>query len=99
MNAVDFLKAKEDMCSTYESCWKCPLGKIHNNRNTTCEALLSVYPDEAVRIVETWAESHPDVVSIHYLTKDNLPYSYTTLITEAKNFEQRDYGEFWEVKK
>lgn len=98
MNAVDFLKAKEEICTSYE-CRQCPLGQWQNKHCKSCEELMSLWPDEAVNIVEEWSKNHPDIISIHYLAKDDLPYSYTTLVTEAKNFEERDYGEFWEVKK
>lgn len=95
MNAVDFLKAKDEICTSYE-CRHCPLSRINNNHNKSCEELISLYPDEAVNIVELWSKNHPDVISIHYIADGS---TYTTLITEAKNFEQRDYGEFWEVNK
>ena len=98
MNAVDFLKAKDEICTSYE-CRRCPLGEKNNSHGKSCDALMSLYPDEAVNIVGTWVKNHPDVISIHYIAKDNVSSSYTTLITEAKNFEQRDYGEYWEVKK
>ena len=98
MNAVDFLKAKDEICTSYE-CRQCPLGQWQNKHCKSCEELMSLWPDEAVNIVEEWSKNHPDIISIHYLAKDESPDVYTTLITEAKNFEQRDYGEFWEVKK
>ena len=95
MNAVDFLKAKEEICTSYE-CRQCPLGQWQNKHRKSCEELISLYPDEAVNIVEEWSKNHPDIISIHYIADGS---TYTTLVTEAKNFEQRDYGEYWEVNK
>ena len=92
MDAVNFLKAKEEMCTSSE-CRHCPLGSMHNNRNKSCEEMISLYPDETVKIVEEWMENHPDIISIHYIGVDG---NYTKLVTKAKNFEEKDYGEYWE---
>ena len=92
MDAVNFLKIKEEMCTSSE-CRHCPLGRMYNNHNKNCEEMTSLYPDETVRIVEEWAENHPDVISIHYLDYDG---NYTENIKKAKNFEEKDYGEYWE---
>lgn len=95
MDAVNFVKTKEEMCTSHE-CRRCPLGPLENGHNKSCEALISLYPDEAVNIVELWGKNHPDVISINYIANDG---QYTKLITEAKNFEEKDYGEYWEVEK
>lgn len=113
MDAVDFLKAKDEMCTNHDNCRICPMGILNNRRNETCEAFMSLHPDEAVKIVEDWAENHPDVDKIFYICDglgcetarligecpDPLLCKYTTNITHAKNFEQKDYGEYWEVNK
>lgn len=94
MNAVDFLKAKDEMCATNE-CRHCPLSQYRNTRHKTCEEMMSLHPDEAVYIVEQWAENHPDVISIHYISEDG----YTENIRKAINFEETSYGDYWEVKR
>lgn len=91
MDAVNYLKTKEEMCTSSE-CRHCPLGRMNNNRNKSCEEIISLYPDEAVAIVEMWGKNHPDIISIHYLAEEG----YTSNITEAKNFFEGDYGEYWE---
>ena len=77
MDAVDFLKGKDEVCTSYDHCYLCPLGEVKNGHHTKCEALMSLYPDEAVYIVEQWIEEHPD---------DN-----TLLAMLQKRFEQEEH--------
>lgn len=112
MDAVDFLKAKDEMCQSYEHCGKCPLGEHQNGHHAKCEAMLSLYPDEAVRIVEEWLET-PNVDKVFYICdgqgciearKEGYCLGegiciHTTDIRHAKNFREEVSGEYWEVKK
>ncbi len=112
MDAVDFLKAKDDMCQSYDYCGKCPLGEHQNGHHAKCEAMLSLYPDEAVRIVEEWLET-PNVDKVFYICDRQgciearkeggcIPdyyCSHTTDISHAVNFKERFPGQYWEVEK
>ncbi len=64
MDAVDFLKAKDEVCTSYEHCYLCPLSEVQNGHHVKCTALCSLWPDEAVYIVEQWIEDHPDDATI-----------------------------------
>jgi hypothetical protein len=54
MDAVEFLKAKNQMCKAYYRCDGCPLSK-----NASCAVWCQESPKEAVVIVEKWLEAHP----------------------------------------
>ena len=43
----------------YICCSDCPLGSKNNGRNLLCSNFETEYPEEAVAIVEKWAEEHP----------------------------------------
>lgn len=53
MDAVEFIKARNQMCKSYACCSECPLdGK-------TCGTLWAVDADTIVPIVEQWAKDQP----------------------------------------
>lgn len=54
MDAVEFLKAKNQMCKAYYRCDGCPLSK-----SVSCAVWCQESPKEAVVIVEKWLEAHP----------------------------------------
>ena len=54
MDAVEFLKAKNQMCKAYYRCDGCPLSK-----SASCAVWCQKSPKEAVVIVEKWLEAHP----------------------------------------
>lgn len=57
MDAVEFLKTKSRLCHAYvkDSCCGCPLRRAENY----CALWCFVNPEEAVGIVERWAEQYP----------------------------------------
>lgn len=52
MDAVEFLKAKAQMCRSYMRCQDCPLGP------GDCETFVSAHPLKAIEAVEKWTEAH-----------------------------------------
>lgn len=60
MDAVEYLKTRKRMCeSTPESCSSCPLSVGNNGIHTVCDIFINTHPEQAVAIVEQWAEEHP----------------------------------------
>lgn len=65
MDAVEFLKAKNRMCKTFDSCSGrdggaiCELYAKSNEKGLSCADYANDYPEEAVEIVERWAKEHP----------------------------------------
>lgn len=53
MDAVEFIKARERMCGSYNGCAECPL------RNEVCSRVFGINADKIVPIVEQWAKEHP----------------------------------------
>ena len=53
MDAVEFIKARERMCNSYNSCAECPL------RNEACTRFFGISVDKIVPAVEQWAKEHP----------------------------------------
>jgi len=56
MSAVDYLRTKYKICEV--GCEKCPLQRNNTGYGFGCGTLENVYPAEAVRIVQKWAEKH-----------------------------------------
>ena len=56
MDAVEFLKEKERMCS---KCTMCPADKQNNGFDMDCDDLEVKKPEELVAIVEKWSAEHP----------------------------------------
>ena len=68
MEAIKYLKEKKRMMNSLGglngkcigvNCDECPLGSKNNGRNLHCNSFEGEYPEEAVAIVEKWAEEHP----------------------------------------
>ena len=59
MDAVEFLKEKERMCSKSGGCSKCPADYQNNGFCMDCEDLEDEKPEEFVTIVEMWSAEHP----------------------------------------
>ena len=60
MTAVEYLKAKARMtnrCSI--DCSECGIDLENNHRNIDCLTFENKYSEEAVAIVQKWAEEHP----------------------------------------
>lgn len=57
MDAVEFLKAKNQMCISVQTCSKCLLDEINNTNNINC--FDEGFEEKAVAIVEKWAKEHP----------------------------------------
>ena len=58
MTAVEYLKEKRRMCRTIKWCDNCPMNSVVNNENM-CAWIELKNPEEAVAIVQKWAEEHP----------------------------------------
>lgn len=59
MDAVEFLKEKERMCSKCGMCSVCPADKQNNGFYMDCDNLEVKKPEELVAIVERWSAEHP----------------------------------------
>lgn len=59
MDAVEFLKEKERMCSKCGMCSVCPADKQNNGFDMDCDNLEVKKPEELVAIVERWSAEHP----------------------------------------
>lgn len=59
MDAVEFLKEKERMCSKCGMCAVCPADKQNNGFDMDCDSLEVKKPEELVAIVEKWSAEHP----------------------------------------
>lgn len=59
MDAVEFLKEKERMCSKCGACSRCPDDIKNNGFYMDCEDLAIENPEEFVAIVERWSAEHP----------------------------------------
>lgn len=59
MDAVEFLKKKERMCSKCGACSRCPVDIKNNGFYMDCEDLAIENPEEFVAIVERWSAEHP----------------------------------------
>lgn len=60
MTAVDYLKQRGRMTNNCDiSCSVCPLADVNNSKEVCCEEIEGKYPEEAIDIVQKWAEEHP----------------------------------------
>ena len=59
MTAVEFLKAEKRMCENYEFCDRCPIEKAKGDPFMACLDFNYNYPEEAVAVVQKWADEHP----------------------------------------
>lgn len=59
MDAVEFLKEKERMCSKCGMCAVCPADKQNNGFDMDCDNLEVKKPEELVAIIERWSAEHP----------------------------------------
>lgn len=56
MDALEFIKQKARMCNTYDDfCSDCPMKRPGER----CVDFVEEHPEEAISIVEQWAEKHP----------------------------------------
>lgn len=59
MDAVEFLKEKERMCSKCSACSRCPVDKKNSGFYMDCEDLQIENPEDFVAIIEKWSVEHP----------------------------------------
>lgn len=60
MTAVEYLKQRGRMTNNCDiSCSVCPLADVNNSKEVCCEEIEGKYPEEAIAIVQKWAEEHP----------------------------------------
>lgn len=56
-NVIDYVKGKQRMCNFYQYCKDCPFD--HKITGIGCEAAIEEFPEEAIKIVQTWNNEHP----------------------------------------
>ena len=63
MDALEFIKQKARMCNTYPDCKGCPIYnegvRSYGDKYRLCDYFFDKNPEEAISIVEQWAEKHP----------------------------------------
>lgn len=68
MDAIRYFEEKKRMLNSLGrksgrcdglDCYDCPFSRFNNERKLQCSAFELEYPEEAVAIVEKWAEEHP----------------------------------------
>ena len=92
MDAIRYFEEKKRMLNSLGrksgrcdglDCYDCPFSRFNNERKLQCSAFESEYPEEAVAIVEKWAEEHPQkTLLMDFLEKfpkamlgeDGVPY-------------------------
>lgn len=92
MDAIRYFEEKKRMLNSLGrksgrcdglDCYDCPFSRFNNERKLQCSAFESEYPEEAVAIVEKWAEEHPQkTILMDFLEKfpnanlgeDGVPY-------------------------
>ena len=65
MDALEYFKIKKRMTNKCEmDCVDCPLYYANNNKKLGCKRFETLYPDEAIKIVERWEKEHPIMTNI-----------------------------------
>lgn len=60
MDAIEYLKVRSRMTNNCNiSCGNCPLYYENNGKKKTCTEFESLYPNEAIKIVEEWGDKYP----------------------------------------
>ena len=61
MDALEYLKAKTRMTKGcfLSSCEGCNFNRKNNGKNVSCVDLETIYPEQAVQIVEDWTKENP----------------------------------------
>ena len=54
MDAIEFFKEKERMCDNMVKCKTCPIGRLTNDSDLTCDEIIMTFPEEAIEIVKNW---------------------------------------------
>lgn len=57
MEALELLKIKNRMCEG--GCSTCPASMSNNGYDVACATLMEEEPEQYIKIVERWGESHP----------------------------------------
>lgn len=57
---IQFLIAKNEMCSKFPYCRDCPIGKLGEEKNEGygCLTLIQLYPNEVTAIINNWVAQH-----------------------------------------
>lgn len=74
-NSLNYMREKDRMCSSYiKSCndcleSECPLKVTQNGITITCRRFESLYPEQAISIVQKWSDEHPQKTYLTELLK------------------------------
>lgn len=63
MNAIEFTKGKERMCTNFTSCKRCPMYVRGLDKGMSCPEFISKCPEESADIVKNWTETHPPITN------------------------------------
>lgn len=57
---IQFLTAKNEMCSEFPCCRDCPIRKLGEEKNVGygCLTIIQLYPNEVTAIINNWAAQH-----------------------------------------
>lgn len=61
MDAVEFLKHKRRMCRLFagSNCQGCPIIKLIDEYDTSCQWLMKKFPEQVIKTVELWSNANP----------------------------------------
>lgn len=60
MTAVEYLQTMRLICEDGRNCGKCPLSYNNNGAGINCQDFAAYLPEEAVALVKTFAQEHPE---------------------------------------
>lgn len=106
MDALEFLKVRSRMTKNCGmDCVDCPLYYANNNKKLGCKRFETLYPDEAIKIVEEWGKEHPFISNMDKYKEiiretfgDNfidICHEKNVPICRCEDFNCSECKEFW----
>ena len=106
MDALKYFEIKKRMTNKCEmDCVDCPLYYGNNGKKKTCTEFESLYPNEAIKIVEKWDKEHPFISNVDKYKEiiretfgDNfidICYKKNVPICRCEDFNCSECEEFW----
>ena len=64
MEAIEFLKETQRMCSSYKECTNCPLKELASFYGySTCRVAMFNECEKAISAVDAWSKEHPIITN------------------------------------
>lgn len=98
MEALEFLKETQRMCSSYKECTDCPLKELASFTGyPTCKVAMLNECEKAISAVDAWSKEHPSVTNemkFREIFGDNAANSILSLYpSDIKNWLAQPYRE------